>query len=326
MKVLKLLSPLIRATPVLGCVSWVYAYRPRVLLYHRFAERTSLRHLGIDLFEAEVKLIRERFTPLTLSGLLDAIAGGRPVRNAVVITIDDGYEDVHRHAFPVLRRYGVPATLYVTAGFLEGKLWLWPDVIAHVLMTTSCVEYDGPETAGVLPLRSEAERYQAWRVLGTHGETLPAADLQTWLGTLADALGVSLSPSPAEPYRPMSWQQLKEMADWGIEIGDHSWSHPLLTRCDPEELQRQVVRSKSCTEARLQQSVRSFAYPHGAHSPSVRRAVQAAGFTSAVALDSGAAVLDPFEIPRLSSGTTLAEFRDSLYGLRFLAKGLGVSI
>ncbi len=323
---LRRLSPVIRSAPVLEAISWAYAERPRSLLYHRFGERSSPRHLGIELFEAEVKLISERFTPMTVSGLLEAMATGRRLRKAVVVTIDDGYEDVYRYAFPILRYYGVPATLYVTAGFLDRALWLWPDAIAHVLETTVLQEYRSPDVRRTLPLGTPAERDEAWRVLATHGESLPATTLQTWIAALATGLGVTLGPTPADSYRPMSWGQLREMAEAGIEIGDHSWSHPLLTNCDETELQCEIRRSKARTEEQLGRPVTSFAYPHGAFDAAVRRTVEAAGFTSAVALETRSSAIDAFAIPRLSCGTTFDEFRDSLYGVRFLASRFGLSI
>jgi hypothetical protein len=202
---LRLLSSVARSTPILEAISWLYAHRPRILLYHRFDVRSSSRRLGVDLFEAEVKLISDRFTPLTVTGLLDAIASRRSVRNAVVITIDDGYADVHEHAFPILRHYAVPATMYVTAGFVEGALWLWPDVIAYALQSTVVANYRCAELGESLPLRTQDERDRAWSVLATFAESLRSEELQPWVQSLARSLGVAMEATPVDGYRAMSW-------------------------------------------------------------------------------------------------------------------------
>lgn len=85
--------------------------------------------------------------------------------------------------------------------------------------------------------------------------------------------------------KPMlSWAQLAELARQGIEIGGHSVTHPALDALPAAEAEKEVVASKRTLEDKLGVPVESFAYPFGLHSPSVRRAVLAAGYTSACAV------------------------------------------
>lgn len=99
-----------------------------VLCYHRFGGGSSKMIVAPDRFEAQLAwLAREHYKVLRL-GELQAFLEGRtalPARS-VVITVDDGYDSFYRHAFPLLRKYGMPATLFVVSdsiGTRDGLSW-----------------------------------------------------------------------------------------------------------------------------------------------------------------------------------------------------------
>lgn len=74
-----------------------------------------------DAFDAQLEWLAARFDLPTLDAWLEHVARGtRPSRAAALVTFDDGYENVHRFAYPSLRRLGVPSVLFVTTGFLDG--------------------------------------------------------------------------------------------------------------------------------------------------------------------------------------------------------------
>lgn len=75
-------------------------------------------------FERHLRALKAAgYTVVTLDDLADDVAAGRPLPpRAVVLTIDDADESVYRHAFPLLRRYGVPAHVFVPTGHV-GRRW-----------------------------------------------------------------------------------------------------------------------------------------------------------------------------------------------------------
>ncbi|HMR68789.1 MAG TPA: polysaccharide deacetylase family protein [Rubrivivax sp.] len=91
-----------------------------VLTYHRFGPRASKMTVTPAQFEAQLQwLARERFSVVRLSDLGEFLAGRRALPGrSVVITVDDGYNSFHRYAFPLLLRYGVPATMFVYTDFV----------------------------------------------------------------------------------------------------------------------------------------------------------------------------------------------------------------
>lgn len=93
-----------------------------ILCYHRFGTTTSKMVVPPAAFEAQLEwLARNDYHVIRLGDLAGFLAGQKALpRRSVVITIDDGYESVYRHAFPLLKRYGFPATVFVYTDFLGG--------------------------------------------------------------------------------------------------------------------------------------------------------------------------------------------------------------
>jgi peptidoglycan/xylan/chitin deacetylase (PgdA/CDA1 family) len=105
-----------------------------------------------------------------------------------------------------------------------------------------------------------------------------------------------------EANRPMlTWDQLREISANGIECGGHSHSHPQLDTLSPAQAYREIAQSKRLLEDHLAQNISSFAYPFGYHTPSIRRQVQEAGYTSACAVKHAMSsdMTDPFSLARL---------------------------
>jgi len=89
---------------------------------------------------------------------------------------------------------------------------------------------------------------------------------------------------------PMSWDELRNLAAEGWEIGSHTHSHPRLTLIDDDQLSEELVVSKRECEQQLGTTCRSIAYPYGANDARVAAAARAAGYEAAAAL--------PGQLPR----------------------------
>src|SRR5690349_11231894 len=100
-------------------------------MYHRFGaagDRPGRFVVPVDRFERQlVWLRRARYRGLRLDDLVAGLAQSRPLpRRRVVITVDDGFDDFRRLAYPVLRRHGFPATVFLVSGLLGGTC-TWTD-------------------------------------------------------------------------------------------------------------------------------------------------------------------------------------------------------
>jgi peptidoglycan/xylan/chitin deacetylase (PgdA/CDA1 family) len=91
-----------------------------VLCYHRLGSGGGKMTVSPANFAAQIEwLVRNQYHVIRLGQLAAYLEGREPLpQRSVVITFDDGYESVYRHAYPVLRKYGVPATLFVYTDFI----------------------------------------------------------------------------------------------------------------------------------------------------------------------------------------------------------------
>ena len=110
----------------------------------------------------------------------------------------------------------------------------------------------------------------------------------------------------------LSTRRLRELRKYNVEIGSHTINHPRLSRLQPEQVLHEVSDSRSALENILGEPVKFFAYPYGDYNPSVREAVERAGYLAAVTCSRGIANTSPnaFEIPRkaISYGDSIAGF------------------
>ncbi len=300
---------------------------PRVFMYHRFSAQPQRRRMHVALFEQQLRAIAAEFTVMTMREVVQRYrADGELPARAAVITVDDGHRDFYDLAFPVLRRLGLPATLYVTSGFAAGHIWLWPDRLEHVLFDASVPDAIAVGRIGLLSLATESERWRAWNAIVERCIDVYDADRLSVLEDVEAACGTSRPERPTAEFQAINWDQAIEMARDGVEIGAHTCTHPILSRIPQSNLRDEVEGSKLDIECAIQQPVVSFCYPNGRaadFNESVKSRVRSAGFTSAVAAYfADDDWQDLFEIKRIPASSDPDEFRNKLSGIDQLAARL----
>jgi O-antigen biosynthesis protein len=110
----------------------------------------------------------------------------------------------------------------------------------------------------------------------------------------------------------LTWSQVRELDAHGIEFGAHTHSHPQLDTIEHSDARYEIAHSKRCIEDAIGHSVPSFAYPHGSYTPSIKRMVRLAGYTSACAINKRLSSVtdDPFALSRLeiTTNTSIEHF------------------
>ncbi len=295
-----------------------------IVNYHRVLAAPSpflASEPDIDTFTWQMELLARCFNVLSLRDALAAIESGRVPPRAVCITFDDGYRSVHELALPVLRRLKLPATVFVSSGFVNGHT-MWNDRIVEAVETLPAEELDLAEFGlGVYSLRSMPERAATLGKLTEASKYLPPQErsrlvlrLETLVGDSA-AEGLMLTP-----------EMVVNLDRHGIEIGAHTVTHPILTSLDDASAMQEIAGSKRDLEAIIGKPVPMFAYPNGKvgkdfdarHVAMVREAGFLAAFTTAV----GAMTRhhDRFQLPR-SRPWDRTPNRFALRLLQWLARG-----
>jgi peptidoglycan/xylan/chitin deacetylase (PgdA/CDA1 family) len=281
--------------------------RALILMYHRvttvnadpFALCVSPPH-----FAEHLQVLRKHTSPVSLRRVLESLSGKRIPPHSVTITFDDGYADNLHNARPLLERSDIPATVFVTSGFVGQDHEFWWDELESIFLepghlpsslslTISGVEHrwDLGESAS----RQEVY-FELWRLL----QLLPEWERTEVLESLAvwGARGRAARPN----YRGLSAKELQSLsANDSIEIGAHTVTHPSLPELAVAAQRSEVQKSKATLEDILGRPVTSFAYPYGASSDESMEIVREAGFRCACTADPGFVDTDPdlFQLPRV---------------------------
>ena len=277
------------------------ADRVRILAYHRIDEIDPDADLDPGLisatpsdFEEQVRIVAERYAPISLDQLVAAHRGEAPLPpRAVLMTFDDGYEDFARCAWPIMKRHGVPAVLFVPTSFPDSNgPGFWWDRLYSALVRTREAQVNVSEV-GDLPLGGYEARRRAHKALRTYAKTLPHDEALAWLeGVIAQLADI---PSV---HRVLGWDALRELARDGVAVCSHSHAHALCNRLSPEALAEDLARSKALIESELGEYAPPpvFAYPASASDPKVHQAVADAGYEIGFGGRRGVPAL-PFEEP-----------------------------
>ena len=112
---------------------WLYPrYTVPILMYHRFGGGKSTLFVRPENFERQMSYLKNKgYNVVSLDKLVSGIKQGRNFKhNTVVITIDDGYEDNYIQAYPILKKHGFPATIFIITNFIGDKknFMTWDEV------------------------------------------------------------------------------------------------------------------------------------------------------------------------------------------------------
>lgn len=306
--------------------------RAIILLYHRVTEVPSdpqLLAVTPQHFAEHLEILRKWARPMRLQQLAGGFGCGNLSRRSVVVTFDDGYADNLHNAKSLLEHYDIPATVFVTGGYVGQEREFWWDELERLLLQPGTLpetldlslngtsyRWDLGEAShysvdsfqslcgwNVLSDTDPGPRQHLYRTLHQLLQSLPPgeqahilAELWRWSG--AAATGRS-------SHRALTVDELRELARGGlVEIGAHTVNHPVLSLL-PEASQRdEIKRSKGHLEEILEHSVNSFSYPYGsdaAYTSETVDIVRDLGFTCACANYSNLVRpgVDRYQLPRL---------------------------
>ena len=276
--------------------------RLSILTYHRArAAPDPLLHDEIDAatFEKHMALLRMEFNVLSLGEACARLARGALPSRAACITFDDGYADNEQIALPILKRYGLPATFFVSTGFSEGGI-MFNDGIIEAVRRAPGGTYDLTSLGlGTQSLGDHTSRRTAINSLIDQLKYRPVSERWAMVVQLAAAMRSTLPENLM--MRPA---QIKRLHDEGMEIGSHTVNHPILAMLDDEDARSEIIGGKRQLEDITGAPVTLFGYPNGKpgqdYGPRDVVLVKKAGFAAAVSTVSGVASRnsDLFQLPR----------------------------
>jgi peptidoglycan/xylan/chitin deacetylase (PgdA/CDA1 family) len=293
----------------LALKTWARRDTTIILTYHRVLEKwePALDYsqpgmvVTLATFERHLSFLERHFEIVPLSALLDHKTARRPARRPqCVITFDDGWRDSYDLAFPMLRRHDLPATIFVTTDFIGTERAFWHTELIYLLMSGELSQLLRDKAA--LRAYPQAVRDGLRGCAGT-GRASGAADVDALIETvkascdedviqrLVEALMRAAGlRRPLIPERKffLDWDQVRDLAAHGFEIGSHGCSHRIMSRLSPEEAYRELVQSKAEIESRVGRDVAHCAFPNEDTSETLVGLAARAGYRAACVGATGA--------------------------------------
>jgi peptidoglycan/xylan/chitin deacetylase (PgdA/CDA1 family) len=235
----------------------------RILIYHRVNDDNDpfFPAISTALFEQEMRFIGRHYNVVSLAEVVNVLAG-RSSKPVLAITFDDGYQDNYHNALPILRRYELPASIFLTTESMDSRQPLWFEQMAQAVKRTSrdCIdlETDPPRRFW---MRTQVERLET--IDGIFGvlRDLLDSERRQWLARILRQLGVEDDWERRD--KMLTWDQARSMQKWGIDFGGHTVTHPFLSQMPEEQVAWEVSECKRRIEEELQFPVSHFAYPNG---------------------------------------------------------------
>jgi peptidoglycan/xylan/chitin deacetylase (PgdA/CDA1 family) len=268
--------------------------------------------LDAPTLRRQLEYVRRRFDVLPLEEALERLYAGTLPDHAAAVTFDDGTRNLLTHAAPVLRELGLPASVFLATGPMGTDETLWPDELWLAFARTNAREVDLTAFGlGTQSLGSAADRGKAYSIVVERFKDFPDEERIARLGSLVASLVPELDGDTG-PFRLLSWDEARALASDGrVTLHPHTVTHPILSRCPDEKVEREVADSCAALERETGRKPTVFAYPNGRaqdFDDRAKAALRRRGVRWALATTSGIAHrdCDPLALPRIGIGSDLS--------------------
>lgn len=260
-------------------------YGERILVFHNIdlkgETKLNSRFISKDYFEELLQYFKQHYNVISLD---DFYAGNFvPEKFNIAITFDDGQLNNYELAAPILEKYNMPATFFITT-IHEKKEFLWADFLDLVTLQTQKrhILFEGN--------RYRKNRKNEFSFNGTtlktrckyleYQQIMPLFEMfsDEWQTVQKANLGIYWKLMSAEHIMKLSENPL-------FKIGAHGKTHANLVEISGENALSELHDSKKTLEAIIQKPITDFAFPFGTYTPKLVAAAKKEGFSKLLLLD-----------------------------------------
>ncbi len=192
-------------------------------------------------FAKQVQFFERYMNPIP-NFRLDSVPLDKP---NYMLTFDDGYKDNYQVAFPVLKRFSVPAIFFVATKPIGTETILWYDAVRYFYETKYLEE-------GSRPVLIKKELKSMLIKLKKMGRA-----------EREDRIKKMEKKSKKHQALMMDWSEIQKAHAGGIQIGSHSHSHPILTHLDRDGQIKEIQTSLEMIREKVNVKTQMFSYPEG---------------------------------------------------------------
>lgn len=242
-------------------------YSLRSVLFHDVSDTESsfTKGLGGTItrknFEAALKFITRHYAPVSLQDVLANPDGRALPPRPVLVTFDDAYASVSEFAAPLCSEFGVPAIFFVNGICLDNRQLALDNLVCYVAnacgLTTINAAVRVASATENIELRSLAQ------VFSRYLPSITPSAREVFRRALIELARIDERDLAAEAALYLTSKQLRHLATFNIEIGNHTYTHANCRALAAGDFAEEIDRNKAVLEAASGRKVRSFSVPYG---------------------------------------------------------------
>ena len=239
---------------------------PMILMFHMIApkdknEIPQIENLKVSpkFFEYIIKVaLSEGRHFLSLNDLYEIFFYKKKLNNnSILITFDDGYKDNFLYAYPILKKYNIPFTIYINSGFINREFYPWWFAISDLVRQKKTIFYNKKKFNVDSRLKKEKFYLFMRRKLINSSKD----EIEQYLKNLSEENQCNLM-SKNDLF--MSWEEIKELLKYpNFVLGSHTYFHLNLTILDEKRIKEEICKDIIEIEKKTGIKVKHISYPFG---------------------------------------------------------------
>lgn len=242
-------------------------YKLRCVLFHDVADTESAFTKGLngtisrENFEAALKFLTRHYTPVSPQEVLNSFDGKQLPHRPVLVTFDDAYVSVAEVAGPLCAEYGVPAVFFVNAVCLDNLHLALDNLVCYVanvfgmdVINSAIRATDGCDNLEVATLTEVFSRFLP---------SIPLSSRKCFQENVVRLAKIDEQKLAAEAALYLTSRQLRDLAKFNFEIGNHTYSHVNCGALAADDFREEIDQNRTILELVSGKKVRSFSVPYG---------------------------------------------------------------
>jgi len=247
----------------------------KILCYHGVTSEPSSgiinysrKHISEQEFEKQMHYLKVNCNVLSIDDVVNFHNSRIPYpNNSVVVTFDDGFRNNFTKAVPILKKYNIPATFYITSGIVNTDIMFWVDRLENSINCTAQNSLDLQSFGlGTFELHNYSSKIFALDQIKLFCKSQPNQLKDKVIESVEAQCGYIPSNITSDYYTKISWPELKKISDDPLfTIGGHSLYHDILTSYsgDDSRLIMDIEISIKLLEFNLKTPIHHYSYPEG---------------------------------------------------------------
>ncbi len=246
-----------------------------ILTYHKITDKPDMDDplkVSVSNFEKHIRYLKNHYSILTGEQLKDLIQNNEPFpKKSCLITFDDGWLDNYTNAFPILKKYSVPAVIFISTDYIGTDNSFWYDRLSEILIGIKIDGCQFKDTGYSLPSEVEIhldnitkkpveKRRPLINDLVEHLKIYSQSEIEYFITVIQRIIRVDEGKNQSSM---LTWAQIHEMAEFNISFGSHTKSHAILSQISIEQVAQELEESKKVIEEKIGKPVYFIAYPNG---------------------------------------------------------------